>query len=452
MKTKHRYAICGLSLRGIYQYALPLLGLNRAGGPNFDHCAEVVAILDPDRDRVANFCRQIGREIPCYAPGAFKRMVRETKPDTIIAAGPDGTHARHVVAALDAGCGAITEKPMVIDCNQVRQVQAAEARNGRKLRVAHNYRYTPLHRKIKRLVHSGRLGKVVSVEFTYNLDTWHGSSYFYRWNRDRAQSGGLTLSKGCHHFDLANWWLGDVPEEVFAFGGLNYFGKDGALRPRDSQGRPLSPAEEKRRCPIFRKHYAGKFDPASNAIGTGWDTQFGLPYDTQYPPGERRYIYDDDIAIEDSYSVAVRYRSGTTMSYACNFCTPWEGYILGINGTKGRLEVVHRSDPDPTGKTNPADDGGRITLYPLFGGKEVIEVPAVPGGHGGADFAIQRDLFLKESTESRELQLVANSEAGAMAVAVGEAVWRSVKTRRPITIAQLLGRNRKPLNGGPLTE
>jgi len=322
----------------------------------------------------------------------------------------------------------------------VRQVQAAEARNGRRLRVAHNYRYAPLHRKIKRLIQAGKLGRVVSVEFTYNLDTWHGSSYFYRWNRERAMSGGLTISKGCHHFDLVNWWLGDVPEEVFAFGGLNYFGKDGALRPRDAKGRPLPAAEEKRRCPVFRKHYAGKYDPKSNAIGTGWDETFKLPYDTQYPPGERRYIYDDDIAIEDSYSAAVRYRSGATMSYACNFCTPWEGYILGINGTKGRLEVVHRSVPDPTGKTSPALDGGRIILYPLFGGKQVMEIPAVAGGHGGADFAIQNDLFIRESAESRQLQLLADSEAGAFAVAVGEAVWRSVKTGRPINIARLLGR------------
>ena len=108
MNKKHRYAICGLSLRGVYQYALPLLGRNRAGGPNFDNRAELVAILDSDRGRVEDFCQKIGHEIPYYAPSAFKRMVRETKPDTIIASGPDGIHARHIVAGLDAGCEVIT--------------------------------------------------------------------------------------------------------------------------------------------------------------------------------------------------------------------------------------------------------------------------------------------------------------------------------------------------------
>ena len=95
------------------------------------------------------------------------------------------------------------------------------------------------------------------------------------------------------------------------------------------------------------------------------------------------------------------------MAYSCNFSTPWEGYTLGINGTEGRLEVTHHSNPDPTGKTSAAADKGEIVFFPLFGGKEVIEPPVVAGGHGGADFKIQEDLFDKPSKETIELALVA---------------------------------------------
>ena len=126
------------------------------------------------------------------------------------------------------------------------------------------------------------------------------------------------------------------------------------------------------------------------------------------------------------------------MAYSCNFCTPWEGYVLAMNGTKGRVEIVHRSDPDPTGKTNPAEEAGLITFYPLFGGKQLIEIPAVAGGHGGADFAIQNDLFGNVAQESQELKLVANSQAGAYAIAMGEAVWKSVASGRPMNIAKML--------------
>lgn len=434
---KTRYAICGLSVRGIYHFTLPLLGMNKAGGPDFSDRSDLVGILDIDPARMEAFLAKINRRIPCYPADALHRMIAETRPDVVLVAGPDYTHCEHIVASLEAGCDVIVEKPMVISCAQVRQVQAAEKRTGRKVKVAFNCRYTPMHKQLKRMLQEGAVGRITNVEFTYNVETWHGSSYFYRWNRERARSGGLCIHKCCHHFDFINWLLGDVPEDVFALGALNYYGASGALRPRDAEGRTLSPAEEKRQCPVFRKYYLGKFDPESNEISTGWDT-YKLPYPVQYPPQKPRYIYDDVIDIEDTYSVVVRYRGGASMSYSCNFCTPWSGYILGINGTAGRVEVVQRSNPDPTSQTAQDQNLNAIVHYPLFGKRQVFEVPSVAGGHGGADFVIQRDLFDRVSEESQELKLVAGSDDGANAVAIGEAVWRSIKERRMISLPQLM--------------
>lgn len=432
---RKRYALCGLSSRGIYQFAFPLLGMHPADGPNFSDRAELVGILDTDRERVEGFNGKAGRSIPYYPPDALARMISETRPDTVLIASPDDTHAGYIVGAMEGGCDVIVEKPMVIDCEQVRQVQAAEKRTGRRLLVALNFRYVPTHKRLKRMIAEGRLGRIVNVEFTYNLDTRHGSSYFYRWNRERAKSGGLSVHKCCHHFDLVNWWLNDVPEWVFAFGGLNYYGAKGALRPRDAHGRPLDPVAEKRACPIFRKHYADRFSPESNDIS---GHIYPLPNEAQYSGSRRRYIYDESIDVEDTYSAVMRYRGGALLNYSCNFCTPWEGYILGINGTGGRVEIVYRSKPEPSGRLAPAEETGMITFYPLFGGKEVIEIPPVAGGHGGADYVIQRDLFGGISDESRELALVAGSDEGAVSVAMGEAVWRSAAERRPICLAQLL--------------
>ena len=434
---KTRFAICGLSLRGIYHFVLPLIGKNTDGGPNFTNQAELVGILDIDQKRVEEFQKKLSLQIPSYRADAVNQMIKETRPDVLIAVGSDVTHCEYIVAGLEAGCDVISEKPMVINSEQVRRVQAAEKKSGRTVRVAHNYRYGPIPKALKRLILKGKLGRIINVEFTYNLDTCHGSSYFYRWNRDRAMSGGLSIHKCCHHFDLINWLVGDAPAELCAFGGLNYYGANGLLRPRDAHGQPLSPAEEKRKCRVFQKFYADRLDPESNEMSTGWDG-FKLPYDVQYPPDKRRYIYDDAIQIEDTYNAIVRYQGGATMSYSCNFCTPWEGYILAINGTEGRIEVSHRTDSDPTGKMSSAPETGIITFYLLFRGKELIEVPPVAGGHGGADFLIRDDLILGPSAESKELQLVAGSEAGANAIAMGEAVWRSIQEHRSISIPGLL--------------
>lgn len=434
---KTRYALCGLSTRAIYHFVRPILGQNWNDGPNFNDRAELVGILDIDRVRVTTFLKKIGITVPYYDAKAIRQMLKETKPDVLLVAGPDYTHCDQIVAGLEGGCDVIVEKPMVINCEQVRRVQAAEKRTGNRVRVAFNYRYTPAHQILKRMIQAGKLGKIINVEFTYNLDAWHGSSYFYRWNRDRKLSGGLNIHKCCHHFDLINWFLDDAPAEVFAFGKLSYYGPKGLLRPRNRQGKPYSPTEEKRRCPIFQKYYADQITPEQNDIRTGWD-KFVLPYDTQYPPDKSRYIYDKEIQIEDNYNAVVRYQNGAAMSYSCNFCTPWEGYILGINGTAGRAELVKRSDSNPTGKTNAAAPMSSIDYYPLFGSKQIIDVPNVAGGHGGADFVIQRDLFGGVSKTSKELKLVAGSQDGASSVAIGEAVMRSIQTGKPIAIDRLM--------------
>ena len=31
-------------------------------------------------------------------------------------------------------------------------------------------------------------------------------------------SGGLSIHKSTHHFDLVNWWIGQKPVEAFAYG------------------------------------------------------------------------------------------------------------------------------------------------------------------------------------------------------------------------------------------
>ena len=61
------------------------------------------------------------------------------------------------------------------------------------------------------------------MDFCWMLDTRHGAEYFHRWHRMRGNSGSLLVHKATHHFDLVNWWIDDIPEEVFAHGSLRYY-------------------------------------------------------------------------------------------------------------------------------------------------------------------------------------------------------------------------------------
>ncbi|HWL54624.1 MAG TPA: Gfo/Idh/MocA family oxidoreductase [Chthoniobacteraceae bacterium] len=438
---KTRYALCGLSIRAIYHFVLPLLGKRDQPGANdFSDTSEFAAIYDVDRDRVLRFLEKFQLQIPVYTPAeGLERMICETNPEVLLIASPDHAHCEQILCGLKHGLKVIVEKPMVINGKQAEAVLKAEAAGAGSLIVAHNYRYATIARRVKELLCADKVGRVTNVEFVYNLDTRHGSSYFYRWNRLRKNSGGLCIHKSVHHLDLVNWLLDSVPETVFAFGALNYYGEQGAHRPRSASGAPLDLAETRAQCPYFQKNLLPKGVSPGNPITPGWN-YLGLPYSVQYP-GDA-YIYDAEIDIEDTYGALLHYRNGAILSYSCNFSTPWEGFTLAFNGTRGRLEVTHRTEPGPAG-SNPAPVfTDKIVHFPLFGGREEFKVETEEGGHGGADRHIQRDLFGQGSGIS--LGLPADAYAGAIAIAAGEAIWRSSKEGRPYSMRELLGEAYRP--------
>ena len=93
-----------------------------------------------------------------------------------------------------------------------------------------NYRWSPYSTKIKQLLADNTIGKLTSVDFHWYLNTYHGASYFRRWHGQMESSGSLWVHKATHHFDLLNWWINSEPSEVFAFGDLEFYGKNGSIR------------------------------------------------------------------------------------------------------------------------------------------------------------------------------------------------------------------------------
>jgi predicted dehydrogenase len=421
-----KYAICGVSNRAMGMFLKPMLTTFRG-----NH--KPVALLDSDPLRFS-VCKQLYPEcadLPEYGPDDFDRMVEETKPDVVIVASRDDTHAGYILKALEHGLDVFTEKPMATTAEDCRRILEAEKAGKGKVTVTFNYRYNPIHTRIKEMILEGKIGRVVSVDLNWYIDTYHGASYFKRWNRMREFSGGLSIHKSSHHFDLVNWWTGQRPVEVFAYGALNFFGPEGELNPSRRDGRHCTTCDERSVCAYYRR-WATRTDDVSAK-----DDHIGaLPLAgkyTGYSPD--MCIYDSEIKIEDTYAVTVRYDGGAMLSYSVLFSAPFEGYRLAINGTKGRIETQEYHELSRIPFPVPEQT---IDYFPMFGSKETIHVVRRPGGHGGGDPALIEDLFLGPDPV-RGYPMLSGSADGAYAVATGEAVWRSVKEGRPLRIAELLG-------------
>ncbi|KGA97438.1 oxidoreductase [Alkalihalobacillus alcalophilus ATCC 27647 = CGMCC 1.3604] len=420
-----KIVVCGLSNRALKMFIEPIL-------TRFYHENQVVGLLDFDARR-HEICVETYPELAgvgFYTPEQFEQMVKETGATTVIVTSRDDTHVDYILRGLALNLDIISEKPMVTTSEDARRVLEAEQNSKGKVTVAFNYRYSPYHIKIKELIQSGKIGKVTSIDLNWYIDTYHGSSYFKRWNRERAFSGGLSVHKSTHHFDLVNWWIDQQPEEVFAFGDLHYYGQESELNPSPRDGRHCGTCSEQQNCSYYRRWF-GRSDTTAakdDHLMAGQD----LGAYTNYRPDS--CIFDSEIEIEDTYVATVKYNKGALLSYSINFSVPYEGYRLAINGTKGRIETQEYHAPSRTPFPVPEQT---IDFIPLFGSKEIIHVVKNEGGHGGGDPLIQEDIFLGPDP-ARPYEVLAGAEAGTYSIAVGEAVWKSTKSGQPIKIKSLL--------------
>ncbi|MCY8487898.1 Gfo/Idh/MocA family protein [Bacillus atrophaeus] len=421
-----KIAICGLSSRAFSMFIKPLL-------TNFSSGYQITGLLDADPKRFA-VCKERFPEleqVSVFKEEEFDDMMRRSKPDAVIVTGRDDTHVMYIIRTLQWDKDVITEKPMVTTVQDAKRVLAAEAKSKGKVTVAFNYRYSPYHRKIKELILEGKLGRITSVDLNWYIDTYHGASYFKRWNRSRQYSGGLSVHKSTHHFDLVNWWLDQQPEEVFAYGNLHYFGSESEWNPlRGEDGRFCGTCRVREKCQYYSRWHPRSQNAAVKDDHIDSSADQSLLY-TEYRPDA--CIFDEEIDIEDTYVAAVKYEGGALLSYSVTFSAPYEGYRLTINGTKGRIETNEFHEPSRIPFSFPEQT---IEYYPLFESKQTIQVVKNDGGHGGGDPLLLEDIFLGKDP-LRPYDILAGAEAGAYSIAVGEGIWRSVAEKKPITIKGL---------------
>jgi predicted dehydrogenase len=432
MVVPRRYAVVGTGSRaGMYVDAML--------GEHAD-VAVPVAFCDTNESRMALYDERVRPHTPRhYHPDDLDSMLTEV--DAVIVTSPDHTHARVVTAALDAGVDVVCEKPLTIDAEGLAAIRRSVEASPASLTVTFNYRYSPRNTALRQVIADGLVGDVLSVHFEWLLDTVHGADYFRRWHRAKQNSGGLAVHKATHHFDLVNWWLDDVPETVFALGGMRFYGTEGAGRPTGSR-------------PALARDLAADDPYALDMAGD--DRMRRLYLEAEPADG---YVRDHDVFapggdIEDTLSVLVGYRGGASMAYSLTAHSPWEGYRVGVNGTRGRaeLEVVERSHVaaggaarllGPNGKRQAVDPsaapgatGTRLVVQQHWSVAEEVPIPEGGGAHGGGDALLLRDIF--RGTTNDPLRRHAGLADGMHSVGVGIAVNESLKTGQPVKLANCL--------------
>jgi len=401
---------------------------------------EFVGLCDSNQGRVEAGKELIGVQCPTYSDlqnpmSAFEKMMKETKPDMLIVTTVDSTHKDYIVRGMELGVNVLTEKPMTTDEKMVQQILDAEKKTGKKTRVTFNYRYSPHRAKIWELLRAGEIGELTSVDFHWYLDTSHGADYFRRWHRLVEKSGSLWVHKASHHFDLLNWWIDCDPESVYALGSLDFYGKDGKLR-----------AENCRTCPhtkecqfYFNLERPELGDSMLDAAGirSGAQAQRYNPYKKLYIDCEKYdgylrdgCVFKNDINIFDKMAATIKYANGVQVSYSLIAYSPYEGYRIAFNGTKGRIDAwIEESKPMQD------KDYDEIILFKNFSKRQYIHIPTGSSGHGGGDNLLRDQIFIPNTPDP--LKQCAGSRDGAFACLIGIAARNSIASGQPVKIASL---------------
>ncbi|MBB3219792.1 Gfo/Idh/MocA family protein [Pseudoduganella umbonata] len=421
---RKRYAVVGVGSRA-RMFTGAITGKYRDGN-------EIVAICDSNPGRAALAVRTIaatGASQPtAYQAADFDRMIRETKPQYVIVTTPDAKHDEYIVRALEAGCDVITEKPMTTTAEKAQRILDAVKRTGRHIRVTFNYRYTPPRSQVKDILMSGEIGDVMSVDFTWLLNTVHGADYFRRWHSNKAMSGGLMIHKSTHHFDLVNWWLGAQPELVHAFGSRQFYTPATAKRMglTGAHERCLT-CPEKQKCTFYFDLAA---DPGLKAIYLDNEKHDGYYRD--------QCVWRPEINIEDTMNVMVRYDNGTQLTYALSAYDAWEGYHVAFNGTKGRLEhrIVEQVGAAGASEVQSKSNVVETRVIPLRGAPREVEPWTGTGGHGGGDAVMLEEIF--GNAPADKYKRLADERSGAWSILIGVAANQCFETGQSVRIADLV--------------
>lgn len=375
---KKKIVIFGLGQRG---------GIYATYAKTFPDKFELVAIIENNSERIA-YARENFSNTPLYVD--YRSFLdSNTEADIVAVCTQDEGHREHSVAMMKAGYDLLLEKPIACTEEDCREIYEASKRYGRKVIVCHVLRYTPFYSTVKRIIDSGEVGEVITIDAEENVGFYHQAHSFVRgpW-RNKGLSSPMILAKCCHDMDIIRYLIGEKCLSVSSFGELSVF--KGSRAPEGCAGY----------CSDCK---SGDYIYNAQKIYMSDD---GKPFSSYFSPNDRtdegilknlkhsqydRCVYKCDNDVVDHEVTIMKFENGKT---ACLGMTAFSRKCY-------RDLKVHCTKAEIVG----SPESNKIEVR-FFGG-EVREIPldvsaAVVGGHMGGDFFMMESLYKDLNGEKAE--------------------------------------------------
>jgi len=368
--------------------------------PNYG--AKVVAVADIDEKRRDLMADKHDIPIDLMFEEAEDALNSGLPFDAVYIATPDKTHSKIAKMALNKGYNVLLEKPMATTAKDCISLVKAQEKSGKSMAICHVLRYAPFFQSLKKIIDSGELGDVLSMDLTEDVGYWHFAHSYVRGNwRKESESSPIILAKSCHDLDILSWLANSKAKTIFSNGSLKTFKKENA--PQTSTERCTID------CPVKDCLYDARKFYLKHGISVKWPFSTISPEDltekgrlkaiTNGPYGRCVFKCDNDVL--DTQDVLIEFENGITSNFALR--------SGGENPTRKIFIQLER------GELSGNLRKGKITKTTYTGRRHEGKVEEIDtqqlGSHGGGDPLLIKDFFENIRSQSSENALTSAQES-----------------------------------------
>ena len=132
----------------------------------------------------------------------------QTSPDVVFNCAVPSAHTPVAVQAMRHGCHVLGEKPMADSMESARRAIAVAEETGKFYAVIQNRRYHTSIRRLRRLIVSGAIGPVTTINSDFYIGAHMGGWWYH-------MPHVLLLDMAIHTFDAARLLTGADPVSVY---------------------------------------------------------------------------------------------------------------------------------------------------------------------------------------------------------------------------------------------
>lgn len=185
----------------------------KKSGPAFRDVegSDIVAVMGRDAKKTRAYAEKYN--IPkCYTDAS--ELIEDTEVNAIYIATPPSSHATYAIMAMHAGKPVYVEKPLASSYDDCARINRVSEQTGIPCFVAYYRRYLPYFIKVKDIIDSGKIGKIMDVQISFScppreLDYSSQENLPWRLQPDIA-GGGYFYDLAPHQLDMLQYMFGVI--------------------------------------------------------------------------------------------------------------------------------------------------------------------------------------------------------------------------------------------------